>query len=155
MTIAEPPAQHGRRRRVQQPTSLLQAAQALLQELPGLVSDRVRLLALELRRAGIALAQIIALAVASAILLITAWLAMWAGVAAAGIAAGIPWGWVFLLVLAINLGAAFLALKRARTLLALLGLPATVRRLTANSHEPPSMPSTHEHRAPNPGPVAP
>lgn len=154
MTIAETRGAPVAGADMQQPPSLLHAAQALLRELPGLVSDRVKLLTLEMRRAGIALAQIVALAVASAILLITAWLAMWVGLAAALIAADMPWGWVFVLVLAINLGAAWLALKRARTLLALLGLPATVRRLTANaSHEPPSMPSTHEH-APNTGPVA-
>lgn len=109
---------------------LLQSLQALLGELPGLVSDRVRLASLELRRAGAALAQVVALAVAAALLLITAWLAIWVGLASAAIGAGIPWGWVLLLILAINLGAAWLAVQRARALLALLGLPATVRRLT-------------------------
>ena len=96
-----------------------------------------------MRRAGVALAQIIALAVAAAILLITAWLAIWVGLAAAAISAGVPWGWVLVLVLAINLGAAFFAITRARALLALLGLPATLRRLTVRQHADAAFDAVH------------
>ena len=120
---------------------LLAALQALLRELPGMVSDRVRLVSLELRRAGMALAQIVALAVATAVLLVTAWLAIWVALSAAAITAGMPWGWVLVLVLVINLGAAWLALRRARSLLGLIGLPGTVRRLTVS----PSSSSDHEN----------
>jgi hypothetical protein len=131
-----------------QPT-LAQALQAVLQELPGVVSDRVKLAALEVRRAGIALAQVVALAVASAILLITAWLAVWVGLAYAAIQYGMPWGWTLLLVLVINVGAAALALLRARALLALLGLPATVRRLTVRQPAPePAAPPAPIHEPP-------
>ena len=44
--------------------SLLDTLQALLHELPGLISDRVELFALELARAGRALARIVAWLVA-------------------------------------------------------------------------------------------
>lgn len=110
--------------------SLFGSLKAVLGELPGLVSDRVQLLALELKRAGQALAMMVALVAAAAVLLCTAWLALWVGLAAAVIQAGVPWGWVLVMVLGINLAAAFLALKRARVLANLLTLPATVRRLT-------------------------
>ena len=112
------------------PPGLLAALRGLLAELPGLVSDRVHLLSLELKRASRALAQMLALVVAAAVLSVTAWFALWAALAAAAIQAGMPWGWVAVIVLALNLGAAalavLLALKQAR----LLTLPATVRRLT-------------------------
>lgn len=147
MTIAADTRQ-APRAEPQQP-SLLRSAQALLRELPGLLGDRIKLLALELRRAGVALAQILALAVAAALLLITAWLAIWIGLAAAVIQAGLPWGWALLLVLVLNLGAAFLALQRARSLLALLGVPATVRRLSITPAPETSSPpaSSHERAA--------
>lgn len=122
---------------------LLQQVKELLQELPGLVSDRVHLLALELKRSGQALATMLALVVAAAILGVTAWLAMWVGVAGALMQLGLAWGWVLLIVLAVNLGAAVWALMRARSLAHLLTLPATVRRLTVKPHQgvpPPSHP---------------
>lgn len=115
--------------------SLFGALKSVLGELPGLVSDRVHLLTLELKRAGQALALMVALVAAAGVLLCTAWLALWAGLSAAAIQAGIPWGWVLVIVLAINLGAAVYALQRARALAHLLTLPATVRRLTVTSAE--------------------
>jgi hypothetical protein len=110
--------------------SLLQTLTGVLQELPGLVSDRVRLLALELQRAGLALAQMAALVVAAAILASTAWLALWSGIAVAMVRAGTPWGWALAIVIVVNFSAAALALRRARGLARWLGLPATLRRLT-------------------------
>lgn len=133
---------------------LWQSLLALFGELPGLVSDRVRLVALEVRRAGEALALVIALAVAVAILLITAWLALWAGAAFALIDAGLGWGWVLLIVLAINLGAAFLAFSRARSLLRLLGLPATLRRMTVAPRAGSTNSSSHERPPAGQQPIA-
>ena len=121
------------------PAGLLASIKGLLAELPGLVSDRVHLLSLELKRASRALAQMLALVVIAAVLTVTAWLALWAAIAAALVQAGMPWGWAAFVVLVLNLGAAalaaWLALKQAR----LLTLPATVRRLTVahrNGAEP-------------------
>lgn len=122
--------------------SLWSTLQALLHELPGLVGDRVRLASLELRRAGIALAQIVALGVVAAILLVTAWLATWVGIGGALITFGLAWGWALVVIIAINVGAAWFAISHARSLLGLLGLPATVRQLTGARSSPPPQPPT-------------
>lgn len=111
------------------PPPWLESAQRLVQQLPGLVSDRLELLALELDRSGRALAQIMVWVVAAAVVGATAWLALWCGVVAALIA----WGWHGPLalgaVLLINLLACGLAVARVRRLVPLLGLPATRRHL--------------------------
>ena len=106
---------------VQDEGSVLQLLQSLWADLPGLVSDRVHLLAL---------AVMVALVIGAAVLVATAWLALWAGIAAALVEAGLAWGWAFLIVLVLNLGGAALALWRAKSLAHLLTLPATMRRLT-------------------------
>ncbi len=110
--------------------SLPKAVAALFADLPGLLTDRVHLLALELRRASGALGQMVALGLLAAILAGTAWLAMWVGLAAALLAVGLAWPWVALLVLFVNLSAAVWAVLRIKSLAPLLALPATLRRLT-------------------------
>ena len=108
---------------------LFDTLQSLVQDLPGLVSDRVDLLSLELRRAGRALAQIVVLVVAGAILGITAWLVLWGAIVVGLVALGMPLASTLFLVVAINVGAAVWALRRARKLVPSLGLPATRRHL--------------------------
>jgi hypothetical protein len=110
--------------------SLPKAIGALFADLPGLLSDRVHLLSLELRRASNALGQMVALGLLAAILFATAWLALWVGLAAAFLAVGLAWPWVVLLVLFVNVSAAVWALLRVKALAPLLALPATLRRLT-------------------------
>lgn len=117
--------------------SLWDNVKLVLRELPGLVSDRVHLLALELKRSGLALAQMVGLVVAAGVLLCTAWLALWTGIGVALVQAGVAWGWTLLLILLINLGAAWLAVKRALALARFLALPATLRRLTLSTPTPP------------------
>ena len=112
---------------------MLQPLLDLLGELPGLMSDRVQLLALEVRRAAQALARMMALAAAAALLLTTAWLALWAGLAWAALQAQTPWVVVVVAVVAVNAGAALLALRIAVQLARLVALPATVRHLTADA----------------------
>jgi hypothetical protein len=124
---------------------LLDALQAIWRDLPGLVSDRVDLLSLELLRAGRSLAQIVALIVAAAILGVTAWLVLWVGVAGALVALGLHWAWALLLVLAVNALAAWAAVARVRRLLPNLRLPATRRHLMLSPTTP----------APQPPPPAP
>jgi hypothetical protein len=115
---------------------LLKLAAALARDLPGVVTDRIRLLSLEVRRAGLALAQMVALGLVAGILCATAWIALWVGVAVALIQAGLAWPWICALVVVVNLGAAAWAASRARALAPLLALPATLRRLTdADSRE--------------------
>lgn len=143
--------------------SVLQLLQSLWADLPGLVSDRVHLLALELERAGLALAVMVALVIGAAVLVATAWLALWAGIAAALVEAGLAWGWAFLIVLVLNLGGAALALWRAKSLAHLLTLPATMRRLTvapsmvaaALRPDADGTPSTHESVPRQPAATAP
>lgn len=110
--------------------SLPKAVGALFADLPGLLTDRVHLLSLELRRASNALGQMVALGLLAAILVATAWIAIWVGLAAAFLAVGLAWPWIVLLVLVINLAAAAWAILRIKALAPLLALPATLRRLT-------------------------
>jgi uncharacterized membrane protein YqjE len=132
--------------------SWMASLQGLVHELPGLVSDRIELLALELQRAGQALAQIVALIVAAAILAVTAWLALWAGVLVALVSAGLHWAAAALLLLVVNLGACAWAVARVRTLAPLLQLPATRRHLTvrraATSAPGPSADEASAHDTP-------
>src|SRR5471030_610510 len=109
--------------------SLPKAVSALFADLPGLLTDRVHLLSLELRRASNALGQMVALGLLAAILFATAWIALWVGLAAAFLAVGLAWPWIVLLVLFVNLAAAVWAVLRVKAL-APLALPATLRRLT-------------------------
>ncbi len=111
--------------------------QQLLGELPGLVSDRVHLLSLELRRAAIALAWLGILVVASGVLLCTAWLAIWAGIGWLLLEAGASPGGVCLLIVAANLLTTAVLASLARRLARHVNLSATMRRLTlAPSAEP-------------------
>jgi hypothetical protein len=110
--------------------SLPKAVSALFADLPGLLTDRVHLLSLELRRASNALGQMVALGLLAAILFATAWIALWVGLAAAFLAVGLAWPWIVLLVLFVNLAAAVWAVLRVKALAPLLALPATLRRLT-------------------------
>ena len=116
--------------------SLPKAVGALFADLPGLLTDRVHLLSLELRRASNALGQMVALGLLAAILFATAWLTLWVGLAAAFLAVGLAWPWIVLLVLFINLSAAVWALMRVKALAPLLALPATLRRLTDSEAVP-------------------
>lgn len=110
--------------------SWLDALQALLQELPGLLSDRVELLSLELHRAGLALGQIVALIVAAAILGTTAWLALCGCAVGLLMVTGLHWAVALLLVLLVNAAGCAVALVRVMSLAPLLALPATRRHLT-------------------------
>lgn len=136
------------------PTDMIAALRGLLRELPGLVSDRVELLSLELQRAGQVLAQIVALIVAAAILGVTAWLALWGGVVLALIAIGLHWAVASLIVLCINLVACWAAVARVRTLAPLLRLPATRRHLTL-SPSPSGPTASSQPTAPSPDEPAP
>lgn len=135
--------------------SLLQAVKGLVKELPALVSDRLELLALELQRARNAMVQIVMLVVAAAILGVTAWLALWCGVAAWLVSLGLAWPLSLLAVLALNLIAAWVAIARVRSLVPRLGLPATRRHLSF-SLKPQSFagsPTAPHHDSVSPAPA--
>jgi len=117
----------------------LASVQAIWRDLPGLVTDRVELFTLELQRAAGALVQIVALLVAAAILGVTAWLALWAGIAVGLVELGLHWSLSLLAVLALNGVVAWLAIGRLRSLLPLLSLPATRRHLTPGRKAAPDV----------------
>ena len=112
--------------------SMLQTLRGLWRDLPGLIGDRIDLLALEVQRAGRALIQIIALVVVGAILVLTAWFALWSAVVGLLMLWGLHWSVALLIVLALNLGAAWFAVARIRSLIPDLRLPATRRHLTTS-----------------------
>jgi uncharacterized membrane protein YqjE len=134
--------------------SLIETLQALLHELPGLVSDRVELFTLELERAGAALARIVAWVVAIAIVGVTAWLTLWAGlVVALVVDLGLHWAIALLPVLAINLIAVAVGLKQVRQLATRLALPATRRHLTMSRPARTAASAAAAEPAPDPTPV--
>lgn len=107
----------------------------LLGDFSGIVGARVQLLSLELQLASRALGTIVALLAAAALMAFTAWIALWIGLAHWAIEAGLAWGWVAAAVVLANAAAAAAAVLRARRLFPLLGLPATVRHLSAPASE--------------------
>jgi len=135
--------------------SLPKAVGALLADLPGILTDRVRLLSLELRRASNALGEMVALGLLAAILVATAWLAFWIGLAAAFLALGVGWPWIVLLVLFINLTGAAWCGMRVRRLAPLLALPATLRRLTDADSLEQDLGREHAQRRGPPAPPEP
>jgi hypothetical protein len=116
---------------------MLHLVQDIWRELPGLVSDRVELLTLELKRAGLALARVVMLVVATVVFAVTAWLMLWGCIVAALVLqAGLPFPAVLFGALVFNLLATWLAVARARALLPRLTLPATRRHLTRSPTNP-------------------
>lgn len=127
--------------------TLFDRLRALLDELPGLFNDRVDLLSLELRSAGLALALMLLWTAVAAILGVTAWLGIWGAIGAALIIYGWPWPAVVAGIVILNLIAAVLAIWRARSLAPRLGLPLTRRHLRFGAQEtdvPPSVPAADD-----------
>lgn len=145
MAVVQPPPKAA--------TSFLQTVFDLLNELPGIVSDRVQLLTLELRRARQALGRIVLLGVAAALLALTAWFALWIGLLIAAMQFEYGWAWMLALILILNVGGAWLAVARIRRLAAFLALPATVRRLTVAATPRKPRPAPPHPAAARPGPT--
>ncbi len=110
----------------------LQQFKALWADLPGLVSDRVELLSLELQRSARSVAEIVAWLVALAVLGVTVWLALWAAIVVFLVSsAGVALPLTLLLAVAVNVGVMVLVVQRVRRLLPRVALTATRRHLTA------------------------
>lgn len=112
----------------------------LLRELPGLVSDRVELLSLELQRAGLALLHITCLGLALTVLGMAGWLIVWALALIGLVAAGLSWAMALGVALAVHVLLGWWAVMRIRHLLPTLGLPATRRQLMFRAPVPPMPP---------------
>ena len=124
----------------------------LWRELPGLVGDRVELLALELQRAGRALAVIVMLVAVTALLAVTAWGLLWALVVSLLFQAGLPLWAALALALAASLAAAALALLAIRPQLPRLGMHATRRQLNFTPSPRPAAETAAVPPAPPTGP---
>lgn len=109
--------------------ALLAGANALLEEASGALRGRAELFSLELRHAGAALLQMVALALVAGLLASVAWAGLMVALHLALVSLGLHWSLSLLLVVLLNLGGMLAALTRARLLGARLGFPATRRRL--------------------------
>ena len=87
---------------------------SLFDAIPRLISDRVTLLSLEMRRAMRALAIITGLVIGAAVAFATAWTALWLGVASALIEAGVTGATVAIAVVLFNLALAGVLIFWAR-----------------------------------------
>ncbi len=109
----------------------------LLSELPGLVSDRVELLSLELQRAGLALLHMVCLGLVLTVLGMSGWLIVWALLMIGMVAVGLSWAMALGVALLVHGLLGWWAVNRIRRLLPTLGLPATRRQLTFKAPVPP------------------
>lgn len=112
---------------------MLESAQALWHDLRGLAHDHLQLAALETQRAGKSLVTMIACAVASALLLVTAWLGLMGAGAVGLVALGLHPGGALLLVAVLNVAAAYLLYALIRRSSRDLRFPATVRSLRGDA----------------------
>ncbi|WP_457424465.1 phage holin family protein [Roseateles sp. P5_E7] len=131
------------------PDSLLQQLKGLARELPGLVSDRVELLSLELQRAAQSLVQIVVLTVAIGILGVTVWFALWAALISLLVHGGMPLLAALLLTVGINGLVIAVAVGRVRKLLPRLQLPATRRHLMVPPNPRPEDPTDERSAVPH------
>ncbi|MES2887502.1 MAG: phage holin family protein [Pseudomonadota bacterium] len=137
------PIDHSARPTPSAAASLWADLQHVFSTLPHLLSDRVHLLTLELRRAVQALAQMVGLAFVAVLMLATAWWVLWGAFAWLLVdKAGWSWGWTALLIAAINLAAAGGLAYKMLALSRLLKLPATVRQLTTARMDPENFAAT-------------
>lgn len=115
---------------------LLRQLSALRAEWLGLLHDVLHLAELETRRNGQYLFRILVLALAAALLLVSAWLTLLAGVALGAIQAGMPPFLAVLLVVAANLLLALGCVRHSAELAGGIGWAAT-RRALAPRPAPP------------------
>jgi uncharacterized membrane protein YqjE len=120
------------------PPSIFALLASVAGDLPGLLSDRVHLAALEIKRARHALLQMAALAVLAAIFAATAWIGLWILLVVVALNGGVPLWSALVIVLALNAFGVWFVARRALVLAELLTLPATLRRL--NFSAPPEKP---------------
>ena len=116
-------------------STLLEDAQSLLHELGGLTHDRLRLAALETRRAGESLVSMIMAGVMVAFLLSSAWLGLMASAVLGLIGNGVVASSAILLAVALNLLLALILYRVIRRKSRYLQFPATLRALQAKTQE--------------------
>ncbi|MED5619003.1 hypothetical protein [Ideonella sp. BN130291] len=102
-------------------------ARALWGDLHGAITERFKLVGLELRLAGLTLVQVVVQAVIVAVLVVTAWLGLVAGVVAGFVSAGLHWGFALALGIVINLGVAAWLVRSMLKMIERIGMPASLR----------------------------
>jgi uncharacterized membrane protein YqjE len=112
---------------------LLENAQALWHDLRGLAHDHLQLAALETQRAGKSLVNMVVYAVAAAMLLVSAWLGLMAAGVLWLIDRGLNASVALLLVVVLNIAAAFVLFTMIRRSSQQLRFPATVRSLKSDA----------------------
>lgn len=117
------------------PSGFREALNDLFEDARGAISERVKLVSLELRLATMTLMQVVVLAVIVAVLAVTAWLMIVGGVVAGFVSLGLHWGIALVLAIAINLGVAFALVKMMIKLVERVSLPKSLRRFN-NRPEP-------------------
>ncbi|MBO9687811.1 MAG: hypothetical protein J7598_14495 [Mitsuaria chitosanitabida] len=121
----------------------------------GMVSGRLSLLALELRRAQHGLVSLLILGVVAAIAGATAWIALWALIAALAVhLLGLSWPWAFAGVLVFNLLVMLWVVAAMKSLIPLLSLPASRRQFHWLFNDPNDPPDPRTAAA-APGPQEP
>ncbi|MEW6706627.1 MAG: hypothetical protein AB1430_17400 [Pseudomonadota bacterium] len=104
------------------------ALHALWEDARGAVTDRVRLLLLELRLAGVTLVQLVVYAVVVAVLVVTAWLALVGGLVAGFMSFGLHWAMAVAIVIVVNLAVAAWIVVAMLRMVERIGLPVSLRR---------------------------
>jgi hypothetical protein len=110
-------------------------------ELRSSVTERVELLTLEARQAAFAVAELLAMAILAALLLVFTWVAVLGGIVYAVIAAGVPWWLALIVAIIVTGGGAVLLLLRAKSLTKYLGFKASLRMMKAASNDPRKPPA--------------
>ncbi len=109
--------------------SLMEIGRQLIDDLRGALQARFHLLALEARRAGLALTMMALYAVLAALLALTAWVCGWVLAITLAMAAGMPFGVVLGIALVLSAVGVWILLRMARAEAQHLLFPATVRQL--------------------------
>jgi len=109
------------------PASLIEVAGALWSDVQGAITERFKLLGLELRLAGMTLVQVLVMAVIVAVLVVTAWLGLMGGVVVGLMSVGLHWAIALGVGIAINLAVAAWLVRGMLQLIERVGMPASLR----------------------------
>ncbi len=117
-------------------------AHALWDDLRGALTERVELLTLEVRLAGLTLIQLVIYAVIVAVLVVTAWLGLMSGAVVAFMSWGLHWSMALGLGIAINLVVAAWLVRTMMRMIERVGLPASLRRVNQRPQADPGAAAT-------------
>ena len=117
------------------PAAQRPSLRGLAEDIGTAFSARAYLVELEAKQAAWSAAHMLGFAVAAALLGVTAWLILIAGLTTAAIRLGVPWWIAALVALVLHAGAAWLLVARIRDLVGNLTFSATRRSLS--SRRPP------------------